>query len=63
MNSYSKTLAAVHLTAAEIYPVLQGANLIASAVLAQLFLKEKITLRSLAGMACAFVGLMLIKFL
>lgn len=63
MNSFSKTLAAEHLTAAEIYPVLQGANLIASAILARILLKEKVTWRSLAGMACAFAGLMLMKFL
>ena len=63
MNSFTKTLAASYLTAAEIYPVLQGANLIASAILAQLLLKERITLRSLAGMFFAFCGLMLMKFL
>ena len=62
MNSYSKTLAAAHLTAAEIYPVLQGANLIASAVLAQILLKERMTLRSVAGMLCAFIGLMIMSF-
>ncbi len=62
MNSYSKTLAAAHLTAAEIYPVLQGANLIASALLAQVLLKEKITFRSFAGIVCAFAGLMILNF-
>lgn len=62
MNSLFKTMAANLLTAAEIYPVLQGANLIASAVLAQLLLKEKITPRCLLGMAVAFAGLLCMYF-
>lgn len=61
MNSFTKTLAAETLTSAEIYPVLQGANLIASAVLAQILLKEKITPRSLVGISVAFVGLILMN--
>ena len=59
---YFKMLAAQFLTASEIYPMLQGANLIASAVLAQLLLKEKITPRCLAGMSVAFVGLLFMNF-
>ncbi len=62
VNSFSKTLAAQFLSAAEIYPVLQGANLIASAVLAQILLKERITARSLIGMASAAAGLILMNF-
>ena len=62
MNSLFKTMAANMLTAAEIYPVLQGANLIASAVLTQLLLKEKITPRCLLGMAVAFAGLLCMHF-
>ncbi|MBQ9977869.1 MAG: EamA family transporter [Clostridia bacterium] len=61
MNSFSKTLAANFLTSAEIYPVLQGANLIASALLAQILLKEKITTRAIIGMAIAFLGLVLMN--
>ena len=62
LNSFSKTLAARYLPSAEIYPVLQGANLIASAALAHIFLKEKITKRCLLGMAVAFFGLMMMNF-
>lgn len=62
MNSYSKTLAARFLTAAEIYPVLQGANLIASALLTRILLKEKITPRCIAGMLFAFVGIIIMSF-
>ncbi|MBO5200322.1 MAG: EamA family transporter [Clostridia bacterium] len=57
-NSLSKTAAAGLLSTAEIYPVLQGSNLIASAVLAQVLLKEKINKKSVAGMTCAFIGLL-----
>ena len=61
MNSFSKTLAANFLTSAEIYPVLQGANLIASAILAQILLREKITPRALTGISVAFIGLLLMN--
>lgn len=61
LNSYSKTLAAGFLTAAEIYPVLQGANLIASALLARLLLKETITPRCVVGMIIAFAGVMIMN--
>ena len=61
LNSYSKTLAARELSAAEIYPVLQGANLIASAVLARILLKEPITKRCILGITLAFIGVILMK--
>lgn len=61
LNSFSKTLAASYLTTAEIYPVLQGANLIASALLASVLLKEKITGKSVLGMSCAFLGLLVMN--
>ena len=61
LNSFSKTLAAKTLPAAEIYPVLQGANLIASAVLASVLLKEPISKRCILGMALAFAGILLMK--
>lgn len=63
LNSYSKTFAASYLTTAEIYPVLQGANLIASAILASILLKEKITNKSVLGMLCAFLGLIIMNVL
>ncbi len=63
LNTYSKTFAAAYLTSAEIYPVLQGANLIASAILASILLKEKITKKSVIGMICAFLGLIIMNVL
>ncbi len=61
INSFSKTIAAVFLPSAQIYPVLQGANLICSAVLARILLKEKITLKSVIGMLIAFVAIIIMK--
>ena len=62
LNSIAKTMAVgTGLTTAEIYPVLNGANLIASAILASLLFKEKITKRSVIGMSLAFVGVILIN--
>lgn len=58
INSYSKTYAAGYLSSAEIYPVLQGSNLIFSAVLAHILLKEKINKKSIIGISCAFIGLL-----
>ena len=59
INTLSKTTATNYMSSAEIYPVLQGANLIASAILAQILLKEKINVNSVCGMLCAFIGLMI----
>lgn len=61
MNSFSKTVAAVFLPSAQIYPVLQAANLICSAVLARILLKEKITVKSVIGMVIAFVAIIIMK--
>lgn len=61
LNSFSKTVAAVFLSAAQIYPVLQGANLICSAVLSRILLKEKITVKSVIGMIIAFGAIIIMK--
>lgn len=62
VNSIFKTMAVgTGLSTAQIYPVLNGANLIASAILANILFKEKITLKSVAGMALAFIGVILIN--
>ena len=62
LNSICKTMAVREgLSTAEIYPVLNGANLIASAILASILFKEKITKKSIIGMALAFIGVVLIN--
>ena len=60
MNSVTKTMSATFLSSAQIYPVLQGANLILSAIMAHVMFKEKINIKGLVGIVIAFVGLMLI---
>jgi len=63
LNSLSKTSAAAIMPSARIYPVLQGANLILSALMAHFIWKEKINLKSVCGMITAFVGLMILNLL
>lgn len=60
LNSYFKTLAAVHLDAAQLYPLNQGCALILSTFMSAFF-KEKITLRCAIGLLLAFAGLILIN--
>lgn len=63
LNSMTKTMAAQTLTSAQLYPVLQGANLIMSALMAHILFKEKITKKSIVGMATAFAGIILLNLL
>ncbi len=59
LNSVTKTMAAGFLSAAQIYPVLQGANLILSALLSHFLLSEKMNVKGIAGIITAFAGLMI----
>jgi len=63
LNTVTKTMAAAFLTSAQIYPVLQGANLILSAVMSHILFKEKINIKGIAGIITAFAGLMLLNLL
>lgn len=60
MNSFTKTIAATFLSSAQIYPVLQGANLILSAIMTHTLFKEKINVKGIASIVIAFIGLILI---
>lgn len=60
INSVTKTMAAAFLCAAQIYPVLQGANLILSALMAHFMFREKMNLKGIVGIITAFVGLMIL---
>ncbi len=60
LNSTTKTMAASFLSSAQIYPVLQGANLILSALMAHFLFKEKMNMKSLFGILTAFAGLLII---
>lgn len=63
LNSSLKTLAAGLLTSAQIYPVLQGANLILSGLMAHFLFKERANAKSVVGMAMAFGGLLIMNLL
>lgn len=60
INSVTKTMAASFLSAAQIYPVLQGANLILSALMAHFIFREKMNLKGVFGIVTAFIGLMIL---
>ena len=60
INSVMKTMAAGLLSAAQIYPVLQGANLIMSALMAHFLFKEKMNIKGVFGILIAFSGLMIL---
>ena len=61
VNSFSKVLAARLIPATQMYPTLQGANLIASALCASLLFKEKITKRSALGILIAIAAVILMN--
>ena len=63
LNSSFKTLAIGILPPTQIYPILQGANLILSGIMAHTLFKEKLNLKSILGMVCAFIGLLTMTML
>ena len=63
LNSYFKTLAAAHLTAAQLYPLCQGTSLALSAVMSALFFKERLTAKCVLGIVLAFFSLLIINLL
>jgi drug/metabolite transporter (DMT)-like permease len=60
-NSYFKTAAATYLDAAQIYPLSQGGALVLAMIMAAIFFKEKITLRSIIGVVLCAVALLMIN--
>lgn len=63
LNSYFKTKAAYHLSAAEIYPLSQGGSVILSMAMSSVLFKEKINVRCIVGAALSFAALLLINVL
>ena len=61
LNSISKTLAAAEIPSTILYPTLQGANLILSAILAAIIFKEKITAKSIVGIVIALGSVVLMN--
>ena len=63
MSSYFKTMAAVYLPSAELYPLNQGLCLSLAMVMCAVCFKEKITPRCLLGVGLCFVALIFINVL
>lgn len=61
LNSTTKTLATGYIPATQLYPTLQGANLIASAILASILFREKITAKSIVGIVIALASVILMN--
>jgi multidrug transporter EmrE-like cation transporter len=62
-HSFLNTLAANELSAAELYPLSQGAALILSTAMASVFFGEKIKPRLIIGIVLAFAGLLVMNLL
>lgn len=63
INSYFKTLAAGYLDSAKLYPLNQGLALVISLFMSSVLFKEKLTAKSVFGVALAFLGLLIINVL
>ena len=63
VTSYFKTLAAKHLSAAELYPLNQGTLLILSAFMSAIFFGEKIKPKCIVGIVLTFIGLIIMNVL
>ena len=62
-TSYFKTLAAKHLSAAELYPLNQGTLLILSVFMSAIFFGEKIKPKCIVGIVLTFIGLIIMNVL
>lgn len=63
MSSYFKTMAAIHLPSAKLYPLFQGMCLTLATVMSSVCFKEKATPRCLMGVGLCFVALIFINVL
>ena len=61
LNSYFKTLAAVYISSATLYPLSTGISLILSLLMASFIFKEKVTPKCIFSAILAFVSLVIIN--
>lgn len=61
VNVITKTMAVGYIPSTQMYPTLQGANLIASAICASILFKERITAKSVVGIAIAIAAVILMN--
>ena len=62
-NTYFKTVAALHLDGAQLYPLAQGGALIIAALMAAICFGEKLTLKAITGIVLSFIALIIINVL
>lgn len=60
---YFLTKAATLIDSAELYPLNRGASLIIASLMSSMLLKEKLSVKSVAGIVISFVGLLIINML
>jgi drug/metabolite transporter (DMT)-like permease len=60
-NSYFKTAAASHLSAALLYPLSQGGALILSTLMATFLFRERMNTRGIVGIGLCFLALLMIN--
>jgi len=63
MHSLFSTMAGQHLTAPQLYPLMQGGGLTLSMVMSAVLFKEKITVRCVVGILITFAALLVINLL
>lgn len=61
LNVIMKTMAVKDIPSTQLYPTLQGANLIASSLLASILFKEKMTIKSFVGISLALAASILMN--
>lgn len=60
--SYFKTMAAIYVPAAILYPLTSGLALVLSALMAAIFFKERITIKSVIGIIIAITAIIIMNF-
>ena len=63
LHSFFSTMAAGHLSSAQLYPLMQGGALVLSMLMSAVCFGEKITLRCIAGICVTFAALLCINLL
>ena len=63
LNSYFKTMAAITVPSAILYPCTQGIALVLSTLMSAVFFKEKLTAKCIIGVIITFIGLLVINVL
>lgn len=61
LSSYFKTLSALYIPSATLYPLSQGLALVLSTFMSAIFFKEKLTSKCISGVILTFISLLLIK--